>query len=200
MNWLTFIKEIFEALSFPTTAFFAYKGVVVWREQLRGKDKYNISKSLLKSVYRIKETIKYLRSPMFTSGEINVAMKKHFPEVKIDPFDKTEEDQKKIDSAVFRERWLMIKDVYAEYELAKYEAIVHWGTNMEVILSEFEKTLNSLKIRTNMYPSLQPGLDKSREKFEEYIFGYSPDGKDEFQDKFLSCISKIENILLPEIK
>ncbi len=199
MSWVSVIKDYLDALSIPVTAYFGYKGVVAWREQMRGKDKYLIAKNLLKSIYRIRENVEYVRSSFFTSGEMATAVQKHFPDAKIDYFDKTEEDDRKIDAAVFHERWAKFFEVYPDYEVIKYEAIVHWGNKIEVALSEFEKLLRGLKTRTDMYPRLKNGVQKSKDEFGEYIFGTSLDGKDDFKINFEASIKKIELLLKPEI-
>ena len=195
-------NDTLQALSIPVTAFIGYKGLIAWKEQMRGKDEYDTAKGILKIVYKIRERLKIIRSPLFTSGEMYSAAEKHYPELK----DKgiliwSSEEKRKIDSAIFFERWKHIFEILPDFELYMIEAEVQFGWDLKWKMNEFEKIIQKLKIKTDSFPRMESNPEsKTREEFSTYIFGHDMEKGDEFQISLNGKIEEIEGILKPHIR
>lgn len=197
----TFLKDITPSLAWLTGIYFAYRGLLAWRAQMTGKDRYEIAKNLLKTIYHVREKIGYLRSPMFMGGEMEAGMRKHFPDHKINFFKQTAEDERLIERAVMADRWSEVKEVLLEYRVIKFEAQVHWGKPIEESFRRFEKVINGLKVRVDMMPRLDKGDSQgSKEKFSDYVFDLGDEATDEFGREFYAAIADIENIIRPALK
>ncbi|MDB5050106.1 MAG: hypothetical protein JWO30_3177 [Fibrobacteres bacterium] len=196
-----FIKDNITGFSWLTGMYFAYRGLLVWRAQMTGKDKYEVAKNLLTTIYNVREKIGYLRSPMFMGGEIEAGMKKHFPDHPFNFYDQSAEDEKMVERAVMAGRWSKVRAVLLEYQVIKFVAIVHWDKPIENAFRRFEKVINGLKIRVDMLPRLDKNAqDGSKEKFNDYIFGLEDEATDKFGIEFNASIEDIKAIIRPALK
>lgn len=195
------VKENAGAFAFLVGAYFSWRGLKIWRDQMTGQDRYTVAKNLLRTIYHVRERVGYLRQPMYMGGEIESSLKKHFPDFKYDFFNHTEEDDKKVDRAVLFERWSEVRQVLVDYRVIKFEALVHWGDPIAKAFADFEKVVNGLKIRVDMLPRIdKDARDGSREKVEQYIFDIGDDSPDEFKTEFYRTIAEIESIVRPALK
>lgn len=200
-SFFSFLKDAIPAVSWATGAIFAYKGLQVWRAQMTGKDKYDIAKNLLKTIYNVREKIGYLRKPMMMGGEIESSMRKHFPDNKFDFLKQTAEDEKRIERAVMTDRWSEVMKIMVDYRVIKFEAIVHWGKPIEEAFGKFEKVIHGLKIKVDMLPRLKKNAaDGTKENFSNYIFDLGDEAIDDFGKEFNSAITDIEKIIRPSLK
>lgn len=67
--------EIVNTLVIVGGAMIAVVGVNAWKKQLKGSTEYELAKRYLKSVYKIRDAIKYVRNPFISIDEMAVALK-----------------------------------------------------------------------------------------------------------------------------
>ena len=63
-EYIALAKDIILAISAAVAAFFAWRGLVTWRKEIKGKSEYETAKQVLKAVYRIREAFVYVRNPL----------------------------------------------------------------------------------------------------------------------------------------
>lgn len=56
--------EYFNGLISVLTLIVAYNALRVWKNQLRGTDRYNLLKNILKSIYKFEEEVRSVRNPV----------------------------------------------------------------------------------------------------------------------------------------
>jgi hypothetical protein len=62
-EYISIAKDIILAISALAAAFIAWRCLATWRKELKGKSEYEIAKQVLKSVYKVREAFKHVRSP-----------------------------------------------------------------------------------------------------------------------------------------
>lgn len=69
VNYFENIKDIIVSIAATVTAAAAAVGVTQWRKELRGRAKFDASRNLLRSAYRLRDSIAGCRAPFVRAGE-----------------------------------------------------------------------------------------------------------------------------------
>lgn len=200
---LPVIREWVVSLSAIAGVIIAYYGLRTWREQLRGKSEYNIARQLLKTVYKIRNAIQFVRHPFMSANETIRA---------IDSYDNlSEKEIKKMSnhqrmSLVYEKRWEMISDSMAELQIIELDAEVIWGKDITAKLKPLYDCIRHLNAAFNVYFTFTPDrhtdlwdADEKR-KYEKIIFKMSDNPEeDKFAIKIQNVVSDIENFVKPHI-
>ncbi len=118
---LSEIKDIAVGLSAVYAAFFAYKGINTWREELKGKSEYQLAKDTLRAVYKVREAFKYVRGPIIYAYE--------YPEEMTSPSGHLKPECRYEGTAyVYDNRWKRLHEAFLELEEYHLEAMVEWGS------------------------------------------------------------------------
>ncbi len=60
------LSNIIIGCSAATTAFFAWKGLSIWKNQYKAKNNHELARRLLISIYEYRDAIRYIRNPVVT--------------------------------------------------------------------------------------------------------------------------------------
>jgi len=71
MECLVIIKEILVSIAAITTAVVAIKGLRLWRSQLKGTTKYQVSQKLLEKTYKLQDALRLARGAWMSVGELS---------------------------------------------------------------------------------------------------------------------------------
>jgi hypothetical protein len=115
------VKDIFLAAAAATTAYVAYTGIEKWKTELRGKANFDVARTLIKSVYKLRDEIAYCRSPFISAGE--------FPEGYAGNLGKrASEEEGQAYAHVYAKRWQPVSAALQEFDAAILEAEALWGS------------------------------------------------------------------------
>ena len=95
------------------TLIVAFNALKVWKNQLRGTDKYNLLKKLLKSTYKFEEEVKSVRNPMVSYNQSDVDKSS-----KID-----------VEKDIYNKRFNGLIKEYLELKPLLMESKLHWDRN-----------------------------------------------------------------------
>ncbi len=199
---ISYTKDILTIISLGIASFVAVRGLQTWKSQLKGTNDYELAKRVLKAVYKLRNAINYVRSPLMTAGEISKAMKEIGIEAKITDSDYSH----KSNMAVYNMRWKKVSEAFEDLEIEAIESEVLWGKFIAESIIEIRKNvillstaitlfINNLESHRHFSPD-----DKTRQYYEKIIYNLSLDENDEFSSSLLEKIKNIENLIKPYLK
>ena len=200
-SWVAIAKDVILGLSACSAAVFAYLGLDAWRKELKGKSEYELAKSVLKSVYKVREAFKHVRNPAIFQYE--------YPPDMIDSWGHLETEHDYDGTAhVYETRWKKMDEAFRELEENHLAAQVEWG-------SEFQNIIKKLRAcRADLLVTIQQFLEKKKkprrmeplntleqraqERSVLYYLGNDSE-YDKFTSEIESAIAEFENWLRPHI-
>lgn len=124
--WYIIINAII-AIGTIAIAVFAFVGFKLWKKQLKGKVEFELSSKILKSFYKIRDNISYVRNPFLTSTEINQDIIKNELKDKVN----NELTHKQMQILVYNSRLYLLSSSMKELYIDVLESKVYWGDNIE---------------------------------------------------------------------
>jgi hypothetical protein len=67
-RWVTIAKDVMTGIATIAAAVVATMGLHTWKRQLFGNSNYELSRRLLRSAYRLREAIQFVRNPLMLAG------------------------------------------------------------------------------------------------------------------------------------
>lgn len=160
--------------------YIAWKGLQSWKDQLKGNDRYSLSKKLMLNLYLLKEQIQALRNPRIHENEnINSSIHQKPPHF-------------------LQERWNSLSEILAENRLIELEIRVIFKRDLEKLFSELDKLLKDLADNIHGYlTAISDPQEYNKEdqiKYYRIIFG-SKESKEEdsITVRFEELIGKFED-------
>lgn len=130
-------KDIIVIFAAIATAHVAIKGLQSWSRELKGKADFEVARSLIRSVYKLRDELKYCRSPWITLGE--------FPE-DYDPNKKTSEIEAKAYAFIYGNRWKPVATALQDFESQALEAEALWGSDFKPKTDELRQCARNLQV------------------------------------------------------
>jgi hypothetical protein len=130
-SWIAIAKDAMTGIAAAVAAGVAVAGLKTWKRQLQGTATYDVSRRLLRSVYRLREEIRALRSPFMSGGEISSAMKA----AAIDP-PPSGLPGKEANEAAYDIRWRRVADAQVAFAAEILEAEALWGGSIRQLADE----------------------------------------------------------------
>ncbi|WP_457747456.1 hypothetical protein [Sulfurimonas sp.] len=174
------------------TLIVAYNALKVWKNQLRGTDKYNLLKKLLKSTYKFEEEVKSVRNPMVSYNQSDVDKSS-----KID-----------VEKDIYNKRFNRLVREFLELKTLLMESKLHWGRdNLDTLFNPLQSIVGELRGAIWMYFHIKESdnpkdIEKSvREENHNLIYDVSSKDKlDEFSQKVNDIVKNIEKFIDTEMK
>lgn len=187
MYSLEILKNLVTVIATIIASYVAISGLDAWKKQLKGKTDYDLARRYLKAVYKIRESIKEVRNPFISVGEIFAALSDSgLPE-------EEHSSMQKSNRAVYSKRWKKVMESKNELDIELFEAEVSWGKNSITISKDLNSLIRKLYVGIKMfleYPENRPDRDILYDIGEEDIFNNEID----------AAIQKIENYLKVYLK
>lgn len=119
-EWIPILRDIIVAGSAVFAAYIAFKGLNVWKQELKGGSEYQIAKDTLRAVYKVWDAFVYVRHPAVLSHEYPEGMKDKWGRLKGDCSSKGLK-------YVYETRCKFMEEAFSELEDRNSEALVEWG-------------------------------------------------------------------------
>lgn len=142
-TWLNLFKDGFTAISVPITAIIAVRGLNTWQRQMKGAIEFELMRNVLRSTYKVRDTLKIMRSPFIWEGEGDEVIDEN-PNTHLTQMDKAQ-----------RLRWIKVNEAFAELNIVMNEAEVVWGAGARQKLSVLNKLYIDLGSALTSYKQLK---------------------------------------------
>lgn len=184
--------DYFNGLVSILTLIVAYNALKVWKNQLRGTDKYNLLKKLLKSTYKFEEEVKSVRNPMVSYNQSDVDKSS-----KID-----------VEKDIYNKRFNRLVKVYLELKSLQMESKLHWDRNkIDELFNPLQSIVGELRGGIWMFFHIKESdnpkeIEKSvRDENHNLIYDISSKDKlDDFSKKVNDIVKNIEKFIDTEMK
>ena len=180
--------KIISALAAIVGATMAVIGVNAWKRQMKGKTNYELARRYLKAVYKVRDSIKEVRNPFISIGEITSSLKDSG--LSEDEY----KDHQKSNRAVYSARWKRVVEAASELDVELLEAEVIWGKGAVDITSDFTACRRKLFVNLQMFLD---GYKKQSLGNDEIIYDTGDENK--FNTELIESVEKIEIYLKPFI-
>lgn len=167
------------------TVILAIMGLNAWKKQMKGKTDYEVARRYLRSVYKTREAIKYVRNPAISVGE----MEKSLEESGLKD-NKNLTEHQKTNWAVYDARWKKVTEAKTEMDLESFEAEVSWGRDIILTQKDLDTLIRKLYATVSMFLRGYGG-----DKEDKLIYDIGE--QDEFRKEIDEAIKKIEDYLKP---
>lgn len=117
LEYIPVIKDISYIFAAIATGCVAIKGLQSWSRELKGKADFEVARSLIRSTYKVRDELRYCRSPWFTSSE--------FPE-DYDRNKMTSKIEADAYSFIYSNRWKPVETALQDFESQALEAEALW--------------------------------------------------------------------------
>ncbi|HGY9608030.1 hypothetical protein [Vibrio harveyi] len=192
------IKDIVLGLCALGTFSLAIYGVKSWARELKGRADFDVSRQLIRAVYKFRDEMEYSRSPMTLAHE--------FPS-DYDPMNKTSEYQAKAWSYVFSNRWKPVISAVQELEAQSLEAEALWGPEVKQLILDLRT--NARLLRVGMQAIVDDEINDHENfkrnpelavKMRNRVWKPALDDGDEITDSIRVAVKELENYLRPHLK
>ncbi len=183
------VTSILSTLATIAGVVLAIIGFSTWKDQLKGKTNYDLARRYLRSVYRMRDAIKFVRNPFIPLSEIESSIK--LSGINID------ENDYRANQIVYNERWKKVIEAESDLKLERWEAEVSWGKQAIEIEKDFHQCIIELLTALTVYFDRDIEISM-RGKYRDLI--YDVGENDPFNKRMEQAILKIENFLSPHIK
>ncbi|MBT3239543.1 MAG: hypothetical protein HON98_03450 [Chloroflexi bacterium] len=199
-DWLLtmqFVKDLSTIFATITAGIVAILGLRTWKIQLKGRTEYDLAKKLLVEIYKIKESLLFVRSFYMSGGERANAYEK----LKLDLEKEDPGYDGKILRSVYFIRMKGLNENHNNLHILRLESRAIWGLEIDEHLFKLDEKIKTLKITLDIYTRAQiensPLNPDNIEKYERIIFGHSDD---DFSKDIESIIQGLEAIVKPYLK
>jgi hypothetical protein len=134
------IKDLVIAGAALSTAVIAYLGLNKWKQELRGKVHFETARSLMLSIYKVRDEIKFTRNAVILPQE--------FPE-NYDYSDKSNQNVGNSYAYVYENRSKHLGEAMQKFEMYSLEAEALWGSDIKIHTKKLKvcsfQLVNSIK-------------------------------------------------------
>lgn len=185
-------------------AWVAVQGLSTWKRQLKGSVEYELTRRLLRTTYRWRESIKAVRSPMVWAQEMPAPSdeeSKSMSEAEIQHYGY---------ATAYQRRWDKVVEARDALQTELLEAEVLWGKQVLDIYDVAFKLQSELyvyiytrlesenpKTRPRMREAKERVLENRRDVMHDFS---APGEEDEFSRDLSTAISGIESFLQPHLR
>ena len=198
INWKLFFDILVSTITSVALligAVVAVIGLNTWKKQLKGNADYELARRVLRSTYKLRDAIKYVRNPFISVEEQASAAKEVGSE-------KVGGSQAIFD--VYSVRWQKINTATSDLEAEGIEAEVLWGKPAVEVQKDFWDCVRKLYINLNYHlkarkdPEIYGRLARDS---RDIIYATDPANEnDSFSLEIKAAVSKIEEFLKPHLK
>jgi hypothetical protein len=130
-------KDIILIFAAIATAHVAINGLQSWSRELKGKADFEVARNLIRSVYKIRDELKYCRSPWVTGGE--------YPK-DYDSNNKSPDTESKAYAFIYTNRWKSVATALQDFESQALEAEALWGSDFKPKTDELRQCARNVQV------------------------------------------------------
>ncbi|WP_057833224.1 hypothetical protein [Colwellia sp. TT2012] len=194
---ISLTKDIIIILAAIITARIATQGLQTWSRELRGKADFEVARNLIRSMYKLRDELKYCRSPWVQLAE--------FPS-DFDSKNKTSDSEANAYAYIYKKRWKPVSIHLQEFEAQALEGEALWGSDFKPKTDELRQCARNLQVS---FDAMVNNFANSGESFKNDLeFAKSVksdiwathDKTNELTIKINAAIKSIESDVRPHFK
>lgn len=184
---VSIVKDIVLTLAAIVAGYVGIRGLDTWRRQLRGNTEYQLAKTMLTSVYELREALSSVRNPF-----MQYSKEPDLPQDKLKELSQREREWHALAQA-YQRRWEPVPKAIAKLDVNLLEAEVVWGPRIRTKANPLNRLTGELLLALQdhlearnpdgRYESPGPELVKKR---HETLYGLGD--KDEFKQRLQEVI------------
>ncbi|MEZ9422049.1 hypothetical protein [Vibrio lentus] len=141
---ITAIKDIALSGAAITTATVAILGLKSWSRELKGKAEFEVGRALILATYKLRDELKYARSPWISGYE--------FPEdYPRNSDERTAEIEANAYAHIYSKRWKPVAEAIQEFETQALEGEALWGKPMRDKTNEMKQCARNLQVSIDAF-------------------------------------------------
>ncbi|ORT52207.1 hypothetical protein ST37_02415 [Vibrio sp. qd031] len=149
------IKDIALAGAAITTAIVAYQGLKSWRRELEGKAEFEIARALVLATYKLRDSLKLVRSPWIHGHE--------FPDdYPLNMSERTPDIEAKAFAHIYTNRWKPVVEALQNFDVQSLEGEALWGS------ASRDKTNEMRQCARNLQVSIEAFIHNKAENNEDF--------------------------------
>lgn len=195
-------SDIATGVATSVMAILAAIGLTTWRTQLAGTADYELARRVLRSVFRVRDEIARMRSPVLSGGETSVAVSAAGEKLP----DDFEDASRRSYELAYDARWRRLTEVLSDFEVELVEAEVLWGKSTQAHAKRMRKAVArlSVAIRSHLRSRRhEPRTEKERNVLADHEAvlwsGGDENGIDAFGDEITAIVAEFETFLRPKL-
>jgi hypothetical protein len=185
------------------TSVVAIYGISTWKKQIISKAEFDLATRLMKSIYDVRSSIEFVRSPIITRNEI--ALAKTDTESQGD-LDQGYKPEYYVQKALYMKRWEMISKSLVNLNTTLLEAKALWGGNLvEEMTSQIFECIKKLDYAIDrhlmaiQYPETKNRVDQvNNQRILASTRGFSEE--DGFRKEVNDSIEVVEAFIRPKLR
>jgi len=159
-GYIGMMKDIIMSIAAGITAWVAYTGLNKWKKGLRGKIDFDTAHALIKATYKVRDELKYARSPFIPASE--------FPEGYYGAINKNSKEEGDAFAYIYTNRMKPVIEATQELEIRALEAEALWGKNIQEYVQELRGCCSRLNTSFNTDLRNIYSNDKLSQKSEKF--------------------------------
>lgn len=199
--WISAAKDIVFGGSAAFTAYFAYRGLSAWREELKGRAEYQLAKDILKAVYRVREGFRHVRNPGMFAYEFPEDLQEE--SARLDP-----ENRQRAIGYAYKKRFEVLDESFKELKDLSLEAEVEWGPELNEATEKIRACRGELltTIHRYVWAELNPKaevLNKTEEgdrRRNAVLYEQDGEGDQDFSEEIADAVAEFESRLRPHVE
>lgn len=194
---LSNLKDLALAGAACVTSYVAITGLGKWQKELNGKANFDTARDMAKSVYALRDEIRYCRSPFTSTHE--------FPEGYSGALgDYSPEEEGQAWTHVYTKRWEPVGKAVQALDVATLEAEALWGADIKEKVMALKKCVRSLNADIQSFISDKySGGENFRDReyakdVKDGIWENKPD-ENKLTQEINAAIKDIETVIRPHL-
>jgi len=202
-QYLGIAKDVVLTGAAVAGAWVAVRGLSTWNRQLKGGVEYDLTRRLLRTTYRLRESIKSVRNPVMWAAEMPTPTAEERKEMSREAIHHYGQGR------AYQLRWDKVTEVRNELQTELLEGEVLWGNELHKKYEPLFKLQQELFVTIHTYlRATDPARpEHSREatqqvfeKRRDVMYDLSGETADEFTQDLAAAIVGIESFLKPHLR
>jgi hypothetical protein len=196
---VTFIKDSVVAIAAAVTATVAVVGLSNWNRELRGKAAFEVARALARATYKLRDEIRYCRSPFLAASEFPEGYAGHLGQT-------SNREEANALAYVYGNRWKSVYEALESFDTSTLEAEAMWGAVIREKTDALRQCVRELRVAIDAVIEntvVQDENFKTDREFERGMRGKvsTASGADNpLTQKIESAITEVESIIRPHLK
>ena len=139
-EFTTVFRDVAAGVAALVGAYVGLAGLHTWRRVLKGNADFETARSLMKSLYHLRDQIDRCRNPLIAPSEFSIDYA-----IKMSRGEASHKDAAEALQCMYDERLSHVYDAYVEFEVAALEAEALWGRDIKVKSEAVGQLVRSLR-------------------------------------------------------
>lgn len=201
-SYVSLIVNIILAAAAIVTAFLAYKGLKIWRDEASARNQDEVARRLLLSALRLRGELGNIRRSIMVYDLTDIRALRDAGIEAHKASSSDQHDQQLVSRVVYSNRWSRVNLALDEFEATSMEAEMLLGSEIAIEVAKLKSLTGQLwngiaKYIRNKTASIEEVGPSEREEVDALVFDNS--GDDEFASEVEAVVMRIRELVQPHL-